>query len=106
MYSERAYVLSCGFVRHALNHPPSGLEEEIRWLYLTRGKLKKVINDGRSLIAHSKKQQNNLASNDAPDSSPLDAERAIERLTLGCILPLERTLTQLHSILVNRAALS
>lgn len=84
-----------------MTHPLSDIEDEIRWLYLTKGKLKKVIDHGLELITHSKTRQT-ASSSEA--TQPVDnglAQRAIERLTLGGILPLERTLTQLHSFLLS-----
>ena len=55
LYSEKAYVLSRGFVRRALEIPLGGLERELHWFYYTNGKLKKVLDDARALIAKSQK---------------------------------------------------
>jgi len=96
LYNERAYVMARGFVRHALEASPAGLSDEIHWLYYTRGKLAKVIRDSSSLIASSQQFQ------DAPlttSSVGYENERAILRLTLGGILPLQRTLLHLQALL-------
>jgi len=84
-----------GFVKHALQNPPSGLEAEIRWLYRKQGKLEKIIADSNALIALSRN-----AVEQAPNW--LQGERAVTRLTLGGILTLERTLNSLQSILDSR----
>ena len=56
LYSEKAYVLSRGFVRRALELPPGDLETELKWLYFTNGRLKKILDDARALVAKSKSQ--------------------------------------------------
>lgn len=85
-----------GFVRHALEASPAGLKDEIHWLYYTRGKLAKVIHDSRSLIASSQQSQNAPLTT---SSASYENERAVLRLTLGGILPLQRTLLHLQALL-------
>jgi ubiquitin-conjugating enzyme E2 O len=80
------------FIKHALQNPPSGLEAEVRWLYFTQGKLGKVIADSTALITLSKDAV-------GPGSNLVSDERAINRLTLGGILTLGRTLSHLQNIL-------
>ncbi|KAJ7630782.1 hypothetical protein FB45DRAFT_916544 [Roridomyces roridus] len=84
LYSEKAFVLSRGFVRRALELPPGGLESEIRWLYRTEGRLDKVINDAEKLIEKSK-----IESEEG--SSEL-------RLSAGGIITLDRILAKLISL--------
>jgi ubiquitin-conjugating enzyme E2 O len=84
-----------GFVRHGLQILPSGLETEIRWIYLEQGKLAKIIADSTALIASSR-DRGGQSSNPAGLQG---REPAINRLTLGGILTLERTLSHLQSIL-------
>ncbi|KAH9039937.1 hypothetical protein EDB84DRAFT_1477060 [Lactarius hengduanensis] len=67
LYNEKAYVLSRGFVRRALEVPLGSLESEIGWLYRKQGRLAKVLCDARALPA-------------------------VPRLTAGGIITLERTL--------------
>jgi len=50
LYSEKAYVLSRGFIKQALAWPQAGLENEIRHYYLTKGHLKEVIDHARVLM--------------------------------------------------------
>ncbi|KAJ6519669.1 hypothetical protein C8R45DRAFT_30290 [Mycena sanguinolenta] len=92
LYNEKAYVLSRGFVRRALELSPIGLETEIEWFYHHNGRLTKVINDAQKLIEKSK----NAAAN-AVDSEE-DRELAIPRLSAGGIITLDRTLTRLLSL--------
>ncbi|KAG9314231.1 hypothetical protein JVU11DRAFT_5018 [Chiua virens] len=89
LYSEKAYVLSRGFVRRALEIPLGDLQPEINWLYHTKGRLAKVLNDARQLIEKSK--------NEAVDDS--DQDLAVPRLTAGGIITLERTLGKLQVFL-------
>ncbi|KAI0775899.1 hypothetical protein BD413DRAFT_610617 [Trametes elegans] len=94
LYNEKAYVLSRGFVRRALELPPGGLEDELRWFYHTRGKLRKVLEDARALIAKSRA----ASAADAPVPE-VDRDRAVPRLTGGGIIALERTLAKLQALL-------
>jgi len=89
LYSEKAYVLSRGFVRRALEVPLGGLEAEINWLYYNKGRLEKVLRDARSLIENSKADS---------DISAEDKDMAVPRLSSGGIITLERTLHKLQSI--------
>lgn len=90
LYNEKSYVLARGFVRRALEIPVGGLADQIHWLYITRGKLAKVIQQAETLIDAS------------ADGGELAAEkdgRAVSRLTAGGILPLRRTLVKLKGLL-------
>ena len=90
LYNEKAYVLSRGFVRRALEIPLGGLEAEIGWFYYTNGKLKKVLDDARALIAKSQKGE---------EETEAERERAVPRLSGGGIITLERTLAKLQALL-------
>ncbi|KAL1940019.1 hypothetical protein VTO73DRAFT_9354 [Trametes versicolor] len=92
LYNEKAYVLSRGFVRRALEIPLGGLEEELRWFYHTSGKLRKVLGDARALIAKSTATQGDA---EVPEA---DRERAVPRLSSGGIIALERTLAKLQAL--------
>lgn len=89
-YSEKAYVLSRGFVRRALEIPPSGLEDVLQDIYIKRGKLKKIVESAHNLIELSKTLK---------DDDTFESDLAIPRLTSGGIIPLSRTLERLESIL-------
>jgi ubiquitin-conjugating enzyme E2 O len=90
LYSEKAYVLSRGFVRRALEIPLGGLESEVRWMYYKQGRLKKVLDNARRLV---KESQN------SPEGREVDNELAVPRLTTGGIITLERTLAKLQGLL-------
>ncbi|KAJ7099617.1 hypothetical protein C8R43DRAFT_1048569 [Mycena crocata] len=90
LYNEKAYVLSRGFVRRALEFPPGGLEPEIEWLYRSSGRLDKVVDDAQKLIEKSKS-----AIAETTDS---ESDRAVPRLSAGGIITLDRTLAKLITL--------
>lgn len=90
LYSEKAYVLSRGFVRRALEIPLGGLEDEIREIYYTSGRLEKVVLGARALIEKSKTP---------PMDVEEDKELALPRLTAGGVITLTRTLGKLEALL-------
>ena len=90
LYNEKAYVLSRGFVRRALEIPLGSLEAEINWFYYTNGKLKKVLDDARALIEKSQQPEELLTE--------ADLERAVPRLSGGGIIALQRTLAKLQAL--------
>jgi len=97
LYNEKAYFLSRGFVRRALETPVGSLEAEIEWLYYKRGKLEKVIRDSTALI---EKSERSPPSDDADDGDgDENNDRAVKRLTPGAALPLKRTLARLQTLL-------
>ena len=83
-------MLSRGFVRRALELAPGSLEAELRWLYFANGRLKKILQDARALIAKSKAP--------AEGDGEADRELAVPRLSGGGIITLERTLVKLQAI--------
>ncbi|KAI6108452.1 hypothetical protein EDD16DRAFT_82091 [Pisolithus croceorrhizus] len=94
LYNEKAYVLSRGFVRRALEMPPGGLQGELTWLYHTKGKLAGVLRDSRQLIEKSK-QAHSSSTSTLVDRQDV----AVPRLTAGGIITLERTLARLQILL-------
>ncbi|KAI6162076.1 hypothetical protein EDD17DRAFT_1579813 [Pisolithus thermaeus] len=94
LYNEKAYVLSRGFVRRALEMPPGGLQGELAWLYHTKGKLAEVLRDSRQLIEKSK-QAHSSSTSTLVDRQDV----AVPRLTAGGIITLERTLARLQILL-------
>ncbi|KAG7450676.1 uncharacterized protein BT62DRAFT_927948 [Guyanagaster necrorhizus] len=90
LYSEKAYVLSRGFVRRALEIPLGGLEKEISWLYYTNHRLEKVVCDCRDLVEKSRRET---------DLTEGEKDLAIPRLTAGGIIAVERTLMKLQVLL-------
>ena len=91
LYNEKAYVLSRGFVRRALEIPLGSLEQEMAWLYHSRGKLRKVLEDARALVQKSREEP-------VDSVTVVSSDRAVPRLTSGAIITLERTLTKLEGL--------
>ena len=89
LYNEKAYCLSRGFVRRALEIPLGGVESDIKWLYYTNNKLEKVLKESRTLIEKSK----------LPPTDHEASDLAVPRLTSGGIITLERTLVKLQALL-------
>ena len=90
-YSEKAFVMARGFVKHALLRPPGGLEDILAWLYLprdsgtsTKSLLEIVIERGRLLLDRS--DQARLVE----DDSLLDATGGKEDGTKVFLKPLSR----------------
>jgi ubiquitin-conjugating enzyme E2 O len=100
LYSEKAYVLSRGFVRRALEIPLGGLESEVSWLYYKNGKLQKVLRDARALIDKSKV----AATEESAGTTSSEEEHAVSRLTGGGIIALERTLARLQALLDSHSS--
>ncbi|EJF62287.1 hypothetical protein DICSQDRAFT_104652 [Dichomitus squalens LYAD-421 SS1] len=90
LYNEKAYVLSRGFVRRALEIPLGSLEAEINWFYYTNRKLKKVLDDAGALIEKSQRPEES--------ETEADRERAVPRLSGGGIIALQRTLAKLQAL--------
>jgi len=53
LYSEKAYILSRGFVRRALERPVPGLEKEVEFFYYDQGRLSRLLKRARGLIDQS-----------------------------------------------------
>ncbi|KAH8998837.1 hypothetical protein EDB86DRAFT_2910381 [Lactarius hatsudake] len=100
LYNEKAYVLSRGFVRRALEVPLGSLESEIGWLYREQGRLAKVLCDARALVEKSRGAVPSASSSAdaAVDEGDRDSGPAVPRLTAGGIITLERTLVKLEAL--------
>ena len=72
--------------------PVGGLEEEIAWLYHSKGRLKKVVDDAEVLIERSKHPVEVIEA-----TYP---ELAMQRLTAGGVISLTRILTRLRVYLL------
>ena len=82
-------MLSRGFVRRALEVPLGDLDEVIKDIYYTRGKLAKVVASAWKLIEVSKGMKEGEEKEDL----------AVPRLSAGGILTLSRTMEKLQSLL-------
>ncbi|KAF8642030.1 hypothetical protein AX16_009751 [Volvariella volvacea WC 439] len=96
LYSEKAYVLSRGFVRRALELPLGGLEKELQSIYYDDGRLKKVVEGADALIRRS---QSTSASSSGGHGENTEEELAVPKLSAGGIITLERTLKILRDLL-------
>ena len=111
LYNEKAYVLSRGFVRRALEIPLGSLESEISWLYYRHGRLAKVLCDARALIEKSRGESSQQEPSSAAATASAqrggggdrDRDPAVPRLTTGGIITLERTLTKLEALQLQPA---
>ncbi|WOO78553.1 putative ubiquitin-conjugating enzyme E2 23 [Vanrija pseudolonga] len=98
LYSEKAYVLSRSFVRTALERPPTGLADELRHLYLEKGRLASIINHARLLIDKGEAEAaNGNVAEDEENEEMWNAD-AMGSLTMGAILTLKRTIAALQRI--------
>ncbi|KAK0528112.1 hypothetical protein OC835_004767 [Tilletia horrida] len=134
LYSEKAYILSRGFVRRALERPVPGLEEEIEFFYYDQGRLARVLERARNLIelseaakkrakeegattaaAAAASQGNGSAGGNGGESSAAAGsststkyasaeEPAVGKLSGGGMIVLRRTLGALDSLLDKRRA--
>jgi len=90
LYSERAYFLSRGFVKWALENRVEGLEREVQYLYLDADgpKLaKSVIEDGKRVIAQSE-----ISSDDDGEWQ----RGRVTRLSRGGLQILKRTISAIE----------
>ncbi|KAI4523174.1 hypothetical protein K525DRAFT_222350 [Schizophyllum commune Loenen D] len=95
LYSEKAYVLSRGFVLRAFELSLEDIIPAIRDFYLRRGNLKKVIDDARALI-----QSSSAPEDEGEEVHRADGEEpAVPRLTGGGIIALTATLNKLQALL-------
>ena len=96
LYSEKAYVLSRSFVRTALERPPTGLENELRHLYFSKGRLAAVIDHAQRLITKGEER----AASGKDEVEEEDAEMwnadAVGSLTMGAILTLKVGRSEFH----------
>lgn len=116
-YSEKAYVMTRGFIRHALRPPIPALEDVLAWLYVpptksassggddddgTEGRdlLRKAIFRMRSLIRRSEEMRGNegdvLVDGQGDTSSPSRA--FLQPLSQGAMIIARRTLGELEDI--------
>ena len=98
LYSERAYVLSRGFIRRALEIPLMGLEDEIQWLYYKRGLLDKALVEARALIEKSKEAPAAEDGGASTVKTVEEEELAVPRLTAGGVITVSRTLGKLQGL--------
>jgi hypothetical protein len=82
LYSEKAYVLSRGFVKQALAFPPVGLLDEIRHYYYTTGHLKQVVDHAKALMEKETDMQNGDEGGSRWDADVIGSLTAGAKLSL------------------------
>lgn len=91
-YSERAYVLTRGFVAHALQNPIPGLSQELDWLYHGEpGYLETVIARSDMVIQRSLGNQNQLYTSNS----------SVTKVSKGALVILQRFLSALINLRVK-----
>jgi len=96
LYSERAYFLSRGFVKYALENVVEGLESEIRHIYTDKDGpelAKLVIEDGKQVIARSEV--------DGEDDGEWEKGR-VTRVSRGGLQVLKRTISALERLVTEQ----
>ncbi|TKY91012.1 hypothetical protein EX895_001011 [Sporisorium graminicola] len=94
LYNEKAYILSRGFVKKALENRPAGFERELELFYFDSGNLSKVIERVEGLLQ--------AGGGSAAEMKADDAEQAVQGLTKGGGIMLGRTVKALRAILDAR----
>ena len=92
LYSERAYFLSRGFVKYALENAVEGLENEIHHIYIDKDGpqlANLVIEDGKQVIARSE--------GDGEDDGEWEKGR-VTRVSRGGLQVLKRTISALEGL--------
>ncbi|KAL9613995.1 MAG: hypothetical protein Q9167_001475 [Letrouitia subvulpina] len=98
IYSERAFVLSRGFVKTALQKGVQGMEDVIKWLYLDEsgpGMLGLVIGECKILTGIKLTEQQTERNQDGKSAQGVE-ESEIPRLSEGALVMLRRTLNWLE----------
>ena len=101
LYSEKALVMSKGFIAHALSHSVAGVDDILDWLYLSEsggpGLLKRVVADCQKLLESSKASERSVnGSGDGSMGGGDDsAQEDRRRLSSGAGVLLSRHLLSL-----------
>ncbi|KAJ6257097.1 Serine/threonine-protein kinase [Drechslerella dactyloides] len=109
LYSERAYILSRGFVKRVLEQPVPGLEDILVWLYDPRLEsgmqlLREVVTKGKEVVKNSEEGIMLSSASTTVSVTPALASTGtdgIPRLTAGAIVLLRKTLASLDDMLAN-----
>lgn len=101
LYSEKAYVMSKGFIKTALATMPHGLADVVQWLYLTSQPgpqlLRRVVNDSKKLLANN---PTTSANGSAPDDmEEMSSNRA--KLSTGASILLRRNVEWLEDFMTR-----
>lgn len=103
-YTERAYVMSKGFIIHALQHPVGGLEGVTAWLYLSPDGpqlLRQVITESEA-VDHGGEVTEARGPGGGPASVVLEPSLHMMPLTSGALKMLRKHVLVLKDILYNK----
>lgn len=96
LYSEKVYVMSKGFVKTALTHPPQGLTDVVQWLYLSSQPgprlLRRILDDAKLLLADT--QSSRVGGGASQEADERGFSRA--NLSTGASILLQRNVAWLE----------
>jgi ubiquitin-conjugating enzyme E2 O len=100
LYTEKAFILARGFVKHVLMHPIQGLEDVIRSIYLPGQEggwnlLQEVVQQCKDIICRSEDKEA------VPDIPVTPNDDGVLRISAGALILLRRNLTALEGILAG-----
>jgi ubiquitin-conjugating enzyme E2 O len=104
-YSETAYVLSRGFVKHALRNPVKGFEKEIQSIYFKQYEreslIQTIIIESKAIISQSLGSQSKHASSEdsSIDLGNVTVGGGLITISMGACGLLKRNLTALEDLL-------
>lgn len=104
-YTERAFIMARGFVRHALLHPVGGFEDVVDWLYLPgKGErpllLAAILEDAREIIRRSEARSNQ--GGEAVSTSFADSpSEGIRTISSGALILLRKHVVALENFLAK-----
>lgn len=99
-YTEKAFVMTRAFIKHALEKPMGDFSDILTWHYLPGPEpdkrpnlLQKAISEARRMIDHYNTQSDEKEESDNVPASPF-----VTRLSLGAVVMLRRHLDALEMI--------
>ncbi|KAH1635577.1 hypothetical protein KXX59_003952 [Aspergillus fumigatus] len=102
-YTEKAFLMTRNFIKHALHHPVAGLEDVLTWNYIKSEQkddassrpnlLRRAIDSAVGMIDH----HNNTSATDKLDEESAAAP-FVSRLSLGAVVMLRKHVTDLENI--------
>lgn len=106
LYSERAYILSRGFVKRVLEKPVPGLEDILAWLYDPKFDggmtlLGEIVRKGKDIVAGCEGARSAQSGSSAEVSALTSEVDGIPKLTEGAVVLLKKTLTSLEETLIK-----
>ena len=109
LYSEKAFLMSRGFVKHALTRPPAGMEDVLAWTYLSDSEtspislLRTVIQRGKMVIDSSEEARlgNDTRLMDTSGRKDDETQIFLKPLSRGAGVMLNRIMNELETLLAQ-----